>query len=310
MKKLIYTILFFANLSIVSQNNNDGITIGAYVPEQAEAIPAAAKRMLIDKLGKIITANGISDDVNNSRFILVPNATVVGKDIIASAPIRIALSLDLTLYLGDGVAGNLFATESITLKGVGTNETKAYIAAIKNLKAKNPNIQSFISKGKEKIINYYNSNCSNINKKVISLESQGDAVSALVLLSNIPESSSCFDSRLESKMKRLYKRAIDQDCKEKINIANGIWVANQNITAANKVGEILSSIDPNSSCFNDVKRLYDTVGKRVKELSDRGWNYQLKELDLEVSTIKAARDVGMAYGNNQPTHTHNIKGWF
>ena len=43
MKKLIYTILFFANLSIVSQNNNDGITIGAYVPEQAEAIPAAAK---------------------------------------------------------------------------------------------------------------------------------------------------------------------------------------------------------------------------------------------------------------------------
>lgn len=309
MKKIITIVLFLTTLTMVSQNNN-GITLGAYIPEQAEELPEVAKKMLINKLGKIITTNGISDDVNNSRFILVPNVTVLSKDIIASAPLKIALNLDITLYIGDGVGGNLFATESVLVKGVGSNENKAYINAIKRIKSKNSEIQAFISKGKTKIIEYYNNNCENINKKVNSLEAQGESIEALAVLANIPESSSCFDTSKISKMKALYKKAIDQDCKEKLNTASGLWAANQNIIAANKVGQILSQIDPNSHCFNEVKKLYKNVAERVKDVSDRDWNYQLKELDLEVSTVKAARDVGIAYGNNQKAHTYNTRGWF
>ncbi len=309
MKKIINIVLLLATISMVSQNNN-GITLGAYVPEQAEEMPSVAKKMLVNKLGKIITENGITDDTNNSRFILVPNVTVLSKDIIASAPLRIALNLDITLYIGDGVGGNLFSTESVSVKGVGSNENKAYIAAIKRLNSKNTDIQNFIKKGKEKIISYYDSNCKTISNKVSSLEARGDSIEALSVLANIPESSSCFDSKKVAKMKALYKKAIDQDCKERLNTASGLWAANQDVNAANKVGQLLASVDPNSSCFRDVKKLYDDVAKRVKETSDRGWNYQLKELELDATTVQAARDVGMAYGNNQKAHTYNTRGWF
>lgn len=312
MKNIIYIVLFFVALSINAQNNsnNNGITLGAHIPEQAEGIPSTARRMLLNKLGQIITKNGISDDVNNSRFILVPNITVLSKDVLPTAPIKIALNLEVTLYIGDGVAGNLFTTETLQLKGVGSNENKAYINALNRLKAKNSVIQEFIAKGKEKIVNYYNTNCSNLHKKAQSLEAQGNSIGALSILTNIPEASTCFDNRQISKIKSLYKRAIDQDCKEKLNKSIGLWTANQDINSANRVGAILSTIDPNTSCFRDVKKLYNDIAPRVKDLSDRGWEYQLKELDLEVTTVHAARDVGVAYGNHQPTITYNTRGWF
>ncbi len=266
--------------------------------------------MFINKLGQIITKNGMSDNVYNSRFILVPNVTVLSKDFTATAPPKIALNLGVTLYIGDGVAGNLFESEYLELKGVGTNETKAYISALKRLSPKNVAIQDFIARGKQKIINYYNENCDLIVKKSGSLESKGQLEEAIEQLANVPEASSCFD-KVKSKMSSLYIKYIDRDCKLKLAEAQSIWVANQNIDAANEAGAILSTIDPQANCFSEVKSLFSKIADRVKELSDRSWNYQLKVLDLNKRAIDAARDVGVAYGNNQPQNvTYNTRGWY
>ena len=44
--------------------------------------------------------------------------------------------------------------------------------------------------------------------------------------------------------------------------------------------------------------------KRIKEIDQREWDFKLKEqqdvVDLEKATIQAARDIGVAYGENQP----------
>ncbi len=311
MKTIIY-ILLFITTTLVAQDtaNNNGILLGAYIPSQAEGIPASAKKMFVNKLGQIITKNGISDNVYNSRFILVPNVTVLSKNVTATAPPKIALNLGVTLYIGDGVAGNLFESEYIELKGVGTNETKAYISALKRLSPKNAVVQDFIARGKQKIINYYNENCGLIIKKSGSLESQNQLEEALEVLANVPEASSCFD-KISSKMKTLYQKLIDRDCKLKLAQAQGIWAANQDIDAANEAGAILASIDPQANCFSQVKSLFSKISNRVKELSDRSWNYKLKVLDLNRRAINAARDIGVAYGRNQPQNvTYNTRGWY
>ncbi len=311
MKNIIYIVLFITS-TLVAQDtsNNNGILLGAHIPSQAEGIPSSAKRMFINKLGQIITKNGISDNVYNSRFILVPNVTVLSKDVTATAPPKVALNLGLTLYIGDGVAGNLFESEYLELKGVGTNETKAYISALKRLSPKNVAIQDFINRGKQKIINYYNENCDLIVKKSGSLETQNQLEEALVLLANVPEASSCFD-KIERKMGNLYQKLIDRDCKLKLAEAQAIWAANQDIDAANEAGAILASIDPQANCFSQVKSLFSKISKRVKDLSDRSWNYKLKVLDLNRRAINAARDVGVAYGRNQPQNiTYNVRGWY
>lgn len=312
MKKIICIALFFVATSLVAQekSSNDGISLAAYVPQQVEGIPASAKKMLLNRLTQIITKNGISENVYNSRFILAPNVAVLSKDITATAPPKTALNLNVTLYIGDGISGTLFASQSIELKGVGNNENKAYIAAIKRLSPKNPEILEFVAKGKEKIIEYYNNNCSLILKKAAALEAQNEFEEALVVLTNVPEASTCFN-KVKSKIAILYKKSIDRDCKQKLAEASAIWSANQNIDAANEAGAILSTVEPQGACYGQVKSLYAKIAARVKDLSDRGWKYQLKVLDLKKTAIRAARDVGVAYGKNQPNNvTYSVRGWY
>ncbi|WP_417854940.1 hypothetical protein [Xanthomarina gelatinilytica] len=309
MKKIITIVFCFVATISVAQDNNYDISLGAYIPTQAEGIPASAKSMLNNKLGQIITSNGISDDVRNSRFIITPNITVLSKDVIGSAPTKIALNLEMTLYIGDGIAGNLFSSESFQLKGVGTNETKAYMQAIKQLKPSNKKVEDFIANGKAKIIDYYNTNCNQIIAESKSLENLNKFDEALFLLVNVPVASDCFDN-VKNKIPSLYQKAIDEDCLTKYGEAQAIWAANQDIDAANEAGSILASVSPQAACFKNVKSLFSKIEARVKDLQDRDWKIQLLEIDLQKSAIQAAKEVGVAYGKNQPNTVYNIRGWY
>lgn len=310
MKKLIHIILFFVVTAMVAQKkSNEGLALAVYIPAQTETIPSSAKKMLSNKLTQIITKNGISKNTYKSRFVIVSKVDVLSKNITATAPPKIALNLNVNFFIGDGFSGELFASESIELKGVGNNETKAYISAIKRLSSKNPKIIEFIETGKEKINQYYNNNCENFIKQIEVAESQNKFKKALKIATDIPETSTCFNVT-KSKIKGLYKKVIDRDCKLKLEKASAIWTANQNLNAANQAGALLSSIEPEASCFSNIKVLYNKIDKRVKVLSDRDWEYTLKELDIEKQSIQSTRDIGVAYGNNQAqTVNYNVSKW-
>jgi len=309
MKNYITLISFFLIVFGHAQGNNS-INLGAHIPKQAEEIPSGAKRLLLNKLGKIITDNGISDNVKNSRFILVPNVSVLTKNITPTAPPKIAISLEVTFYIGDGIGGNLFASETIMAKGVGTNELKAYTHAIKNIRTNNPLIRDLITSSKNEILTYYEEHCNTISSNASSLEAQGKVGEALFAITNIPASTKCFKKN-DQKIRSLYTKAINEACHYNLNAARAIWVANQDLNAANEAGFLLASIDPRSSCFSEVRTLYNEIASRVKSISDRGWEYELKKIDLEKDSINAARDIGVAYGKSQAQNiTYNTKGWF
>jgi len=115
----------------------------------------------------------------------------------------------------------------------------------------------------------------------------------------------------------IFKKQIDRKCSELLNKAKSVWAAGQSYDAAESVGQLISQIDPNAACFKDAQVFTDAVGKRVKELDTREWKFILKQqqddVDIQKATIKAARDIGVAYGNNQPksiTTTYNVIGWW
>ncbi|NJX15808.1 hypothetical protein HC176_09930 [Tamlana crocina] len=311
MKKIISSFILIASLTLAAQNNvnYDGIFLGTYIPNQIESIPTYAKRMLSNKLNQIITKNGIAQGGFDTRFIITPNITVISKDVLPTAPPKIALNLEVTLYVGDGIEGSLFTSESIMVKGVGTNENKAYMAAINQIKPKNQALQDLVTRSKERIIEYFNNNCNLVIKQADALASQNNYEGALALLSSVPEVSTCFN-KIKTKLATYYDKAIEFDCKVKLSEASGIWAANQDINAANEAAALLATVEPTAPCFNQVKSLFSKISNRVKELSDRNWNYALKILDVEKSRIQAARDVGVAYGNNQQPNTYNIRGWY
>lgn len=317
MKSIILIILIVMGHNTYGQNaagKSDDmarITLATFVPQQIDKMPEAARSMLANKLSQIVTQSGMGGSALNQRFILTANINVMSKDITPTAPPMQAFTLDVTLYIGDGIDGTKFASISTTVKGVGENETKAYISALKNLKTNDPNYQSFIETGKTKIVEYYNSKCDFIIKEAQTLASQNKFEEAIFKLTGVPEvCKGCYDKCMDA-IAPIYKQQIDRDCKLKLAEATNLWSANQTVEAGNQAGEILSTIEPSAACFGEVKTLSNKIATRVKELDTREWNYKLKEQAQESERIKAYRDIGVAYGNGQPkTVTYNVRGWW
>lgn len=317
MKKifLIVLALIVYSYSIQAQNSEGKmddkgrLALTAWVPEQIEGMPEASRQNLENKLKQIITANGMSASPFSSRFIITANVTVVTKDMTATAPPMQAYTLDVTFYVGDGFEGKSFASYTSTIKGVGANETKAYTAALKNIKTNDPGYQAFIEKGKGKIIEYYNSQCDFIIKEAKTLATQNKFEEAIWKLTSVPDvCADCYNKCMDA-VAPIYKQQIDRDCKIKLTEANNLWAANQTVDAANQVGAIVSTIEPEAACFGEVKALSTKIAARVKELDAREWNYTLKEQAQESERIKAYRDIGVAYGNGQPQNVTYKSLW-
>ena len=314
MKKLIP--IFLVSLLITSaqtlfSQSNDRITLTPYIDSSIAEITTGAGSILTNKLNQIVNQNGV-DGNGEARFIITANVVVLSKDVVASAPPSIVYTLDVNLYIGDGIDGNKFSSYTTTVKGVGQNENKAMMDALKSIRPNNVDIQNFVSLGKKKVIAYYNERCDLILRQAKSLEAQNKFEEAIYKLSAIPEASStCYDKALDA-IVPIYRKFVDRDCKIKLQNAMAIWNAKQDLDAANEVGMIISEIDPQSACFSEVKTFSDKVAKRVLELDNREWKYKVdSEIGLKRDLIKAYRDVGVSYGNGQPKSiVYNVRGWW
>ena len=318
---LILTLI--CNFCILAQNNNgksddaNRITLATYVPKQTEGLTPDVQNLLENKLSQIASKNGMgASSKGNERFIITVNIAVLTKDITPTAPPMHVYNLEATLYIGDGIDGTLFASKSFELEGVGNSKTEAYKNALSSLKTTDASIKIFIEDGKKKIIEYYNSKCDFIIKEAQTLEAKQEFQQAIYKLTNVPQvCKDCYD-KCQVLIAPIYKKHIDLQCKKYMNEANNVWATNQDYSGAERTSEILNKIDPSSSCYKDAVALSDKIAKRIKEIDQREWNFMLKQqqdsVDIEKATIKAARDIGVAYGENQPEVVYEtvIYGWW
>ena len=91
MKSIILSILIVINCNIYAQNTagkSDDvarITLAAFVPEQIDEMPEAARSSLANKLSQIVTQNGLGGKASNERFIITANINVISKELTPTA---------------------------------------------------------------------------------------------------------------------------------------------------------------------------------------------------------------------------------
>ena len=306
MKKNIFIVIAVMALLCVgrlsAQNDfKDGesrIALSIALPEQANLLPSGAESYLINKLKQAAAQNGLAAEEGFSRFFITAVITPLTRDIVAGPPQQIAQNLEITLYIADGFDQKLFATTTVSAKGVGTNETKSYIDAVKHINTNSKQFKEFAETGKAKIIAYYEAQCDNIIKKAQSLANQKNYEAALFELTAIPDACKCYDRALEVTAD-IYQQYIDYLCDVNLAQARSAWAAEQNSFGAKKAGEYLAYIYPDAKCYNEAMSLYREIKDKV--LDD--WKFEMKiyqdGVDLEKERIKAWRDVGVAYGNHQ-----------
>lgn len=319
MKRCVFIgALLLSCLSIFAQNDLGKaddvarIAISAYV-DPGLNFNSEVQKQLTNKMNAILTKQGIAGS-RNQRFIITANAEISSEDIVVTTKEMYQYELNVNFIVGDGIEGTKFAMASQTVKGLGETKADAYIQALKKIKPTDPTFQNMINEAKTKIIEYYNSKCDFIISEAKTMAQKQDYNGAIYKLMSVPDvCKDCYDKCL-AEVQPIYQAMIDDEGARFLAEARNIWGAAQDASAADAAGAVLAQINPSSKSYAAAVKLSADIAKRVKELDQREWNFQLKQqqddVDLQKASIKAIRDIGVAYGEHQQPVTYNIRTWW
>jgi len=280
-----------------AQSNN--IQLYVYSPKQAEEIPEASVDYLVNGLCTAVTTDGLAAQTGYmTQFLLMPKVNIATKNVLANTQQQVVLTLDVFLQVVDNISGTIYASKTINLKGVGTNETKAYNAAFRTLSKNHQQIKSFISLAKQKILAYYEAESENIIKKANLLAAQERYDEAFYLLSMIPSQCSKYDLGISAGL-AIWNKYKDYSCSKNFAKAQSAWIAGQDYDAANIAGMYLSRILPDTSCYGDAQQLYRDIKTKVGDLWKFEMNVYKDDHQLRMAKVKAMQEIGIAYGKGQ-----------
>ena len=273
------------------------IALSPYVISNAN-IPSYAISVVENKLSQIVAKQGLGSNAIDQRFVITANLVEVSKEITATAPPMVALKLTPTIYIGDIITGDLYAScELPEIKGVGNNETKAYLSAVKAIRTNNPAIVQCIEEGKTKIIEFYNSQIDFIMAEAESMVESQQYDEAMVKLAAVPKVCKEAYAKAYEKIGEVYQKKIDLEGDKLYNEANSTWNTAKNKESAEKVVELLAQINPLSAAAEKGRALvkkveshYAELVARRREIEERNWAFKMQQYNDEQENIVANRE--------------------
>lgn len=296
----------FGQNSLGKADDAERLAIAAVVPDAAGNIPEGARTLLQNKMRQIASQNGLGASEYGTRFALVPGVSVLTKDITPSAPPQQVVTLEIVFYVVDAVGQTIFSQTSVQFKGVGQTEDKAYISAIKNINPKMGQFKGLIEKGKEKIIEYYNSQCDVIIKGAQALAAQRKYDEAIFNLISVPDvCRECYDKSMDISTE-LYQQYEDYTCGQNIATAKAAWANLDH----DKAAQSLALIYPDAKCYPEAQQLADEIKSKLLE-DGKVWDFKIKRYDdaisIEKQKLQNVHDIGVAWASNHYANDYYAK---
>lgn len=315
MKRIIFIALLMTGfLSCTMAQSNAEVSLCVYMPKNSE-IPEAALQFLENQLENIATENGTADMVICDRFILTAKVDVLQKDIVAGPPQRISQTLNITLQVGDAVDNKLFASTSLTAVGIGTNLTKSYMEAFKQIRKNDKQVADFLEQAKGKIVQYYQQHCESIFAEAQGLAKRQQYDEAIYRLACVPDIGTDCYARCQNAMVQIWQAKINAKGQQLLKLARTAWAQSQDEVGAEKAANYLRQISPAADCQGEVSKLISEITTKIKHDEEREWQFQLRqyndrvqkervsarnEQELRRMGIQAAKEVAIAFAQNQP----------
>lgn len=293
------------------------LSLNVYIPDDS-GLPAGSQKIMEAKLAAAATANGFGGNGGDNRFVIVPRVEVINESKTETVPQKTSVDVMVHLYVGDGVSGNLFSSESFELKGVGSGRQQAYDSALRKLQPRNSELQAMLAVGRERIYQYYNAQYPAIIKEAKAAYAEGNQDMALSLLYTIPPSCKGHGEAMDLASK-WGGEIVENNNNAILAQARAAWSASPDEVGADKAMELIGQIDPSSSAFAGAKTLSNEIKNRMQAVNDREWKHQLdleaKEHQLAMTrennrsaerkaSIKAAGEVAKAYASRPVYHIH------
>lgn len=323
MKKIFGLLVVLFCSTICFGQEGATIKVTPFIPAQGEPIPSVAMSALTNKLARIITVTGMSQD-NGQRFALMPRVTIINKQVMAGAPPKIVMEAEITYYFGCVESGDLFCSVSKTYKGIGQTEAKAYMQMINSINPKDGEIQEFMAVARQKVVEYYKKRSKTLFAQANAQASSGKYDEAIATLCEIPEECDDIYTQAMELVPGIYQEKINYEGEALYAEASSTWGANQTYEGAEAAALLLSQINPWSSAFPKAAKLTEDISSRLRQIEDREWDYQvkaqeneqkLKEMEItnqaerDKQLISAARDVAIEEAK-RPVYNYNYVIWW
>lgn len=171
---------------------------------QGEDITQDIADRIVMKMLQIACQNGISGLGTNPGFVLGTEIAQTGRAATATTPQKMTVKYELTLKVMNITTGDVYATATQEVMGVGNSFVEAnqnFTSEIKNT----PALQKMLQTASERIIDWYNKNVQTVKNQIETAAGKGDYDLALAIASSVPQQASAAFQYASSKMGELTK---------------------------------------------------------------------------------------------------------
>ena len=261
MKNLIlFLTLIFSGLSFSQSSSDVGkIALHVVMPESNssyfENMGSKELKKVRSKITSIISKNGIGG-ATMGNFVIYPMFNIYEEDVDESGlqPMTI-IRAEFSLYIQQVSNGQIYGECTVDVEGFGTSRSKALTKCIQGIDVRSKKFKNFINDAKVKIIEYYESKCSDIQTEAESHSKRRDYLSAIATLMQVPEEvGSCY-REISEKTVEYYNYHVELECQEKIQTAKVAKTQNNWDDAA----ENLLGILPHFGCYSEAMKLLQEI---------------------------------------------------
>lgn len=191
MKRILASIFLVAVVSFAAfpqsgpMEEQDRLAISVEYPQGLDNDNNATT--LQNNITQALVLNGLS--ATDSRFTVLTKVAVLSKDVTSTAPPMFVTELEISMYIADMYTGVIFSMTGFTVKGVADSEARSETEAVKQVKARNPNLRTLIQRGKSEIMAYFDAEGDQILTRINALIASGDYRSAVIEINSIPRAS-------------------------------------------------------------------------------------------------------------------------
>ena len=233
---------------------------------QGEDITQDIADRIVMKMLQMACQNGISGMGTNPTFVFGTEIAQTGRAATGTAPQKMTVQYQLTYKVMNAVTGDVYATATQDVMGVGSSFVEANQTFVKEIK-NTPEIQKMLQIASERIIDWYNKNLQTVKNQIETAAGKGDFDLALALASSVPEQATNAFQYASSKMDELTKGLMHKKAADMLGeMTAAVASAGDDFDAS--IGAYFNLIPTDAPEHAKAQELYKAYTQKCKERRD------------------------------------------
>ena len=233
---------------------------------QGEDITQDISDRIVMKMLQMACQNGICGIGTDPGFVLGAEIAQTGRAATGTAPQKMTVQYQLTFKVMNTTTGDVYATATQDVMGVGNSFEEANQNFVKEIK-NTTEIQKMLQTASERIIDWYNKNVQTVKNQIETAAGKGDYDLALALASSVPEQATAAFQYASSKMDALTKGLMHKKAADMLGEMTAAVASAGDVFDAS-IGAYFNLIPTDAPEHAKAQELYEAYTQKCKERRD------------------------------------------